>query len=58
MSEKPEDLRDVTALEAFCLASAVAATVTAGDQEASAHIVALAEAIHEMIINGDASDEG
>jgi hypothetical protein len=52
-----DELRNVTALEAWCLAAAIASLVAAGDTNVSATITAIASDIYDKI-NGDTNDEG
>lgn len=52
-----EELKAVTALEAFCLASAIASIISGGDAEISKSIVLLADSIHKSIVGtSDDSD--
>lgn len=52
-----EELRKVTALEAWCFALAIATVISQGNQEIAATIEAIAGDLHDKIAGGK-NDEG
>lgn len=51
--EEMHALNEVTALEAWCLAAAIATLVASGDPEISKAITAIADDIYQKITNKD-----
>ena len=55
-NEEMSALREVTALEAWCLAAAIASLVAAGDQNISASITAIAADIYDKVTGAQPTD--
>jgi hypothetical protein len=53
-----DELRNVTALEAWCLAAAIASLVAAGDTNVSATITTIASDIYDKVTAEVSNDEG